>query len=52
MWVQEALFALDDEGYLDPTRSVVDLELEARQLGMLKERRGTRSVVKSRGFVG
>ena len=52
VWVQEALFALEDEGYLNLTRSVVDLELEARQLGMLNKSRGTRSLVRSKGFVG
>lgn len=52
VWVQEGLFALDDEGYLDLTRSVADIEQEARQLGMLNKSRGSRSVVRSRGFVG
>ncbi|KAF3024557.1 hypothetical protein E8E15_007833 [Penicillium rubens] len=52
VWVQEALFALDDEGYLGLARSVGDIEQEARQLGMLNKSRGTRSVVRSRAFVG
>lgn len=52
VWVQEVLFALDDEGYLGLARSVVDIEHEARQLGMLNKSWGTRSVVRSRGFVG
>ncbi|KAF4761296.1 hypothetical protein N7455_002967 [Penicillium solitum] len=52
VWVQEALFALDDEGYLGLARSVVDIEQEARQLGMLNKSRGTRSVVRSKAFVG
>ena len=43
---------MDDEGYLSLGRSVGDLEQEARQLGMLNKIRGTRSVVKSRAFVG
>ncbi|KAJ5961015.1 uncharacterized protein N7479_008165 [Penicillium vulpinum] len=52
VWVQEALFALDDEGYLGLARSVVDIEQEGRQIGMLNKSRGTRSVVRSSGFVG
>lgn len=52
VWVQEALFALDDEGYLGLARSVVDIEQEARQLGMLNKSRRTRSVDRSKAFVG
>lgn len=52
VWVQEALFALDDEGYLGLVRSVVDIEQETRQLGMLNKSRGTRSVVRSKAFFG
>lgn len=43
---------LDDEGYLGLARSVVDIEQEARRLGMLNKSRSTRSVVRSRAFVG
>lgn len=52
VWVQGALFVLDDEGYLGLARSVVDIEQEARRLGMLNKSRSTRSVVRSRAFVG
>ncbi|KAJ5385275.1 hypothetical protein N7517_003186 [Penicillium concentricum] len=52
VWVKEALFALDDEGYIGLVQSVVDIEQEARQLGMLNKSRGTRSVVRSIGFGG
>ncbi|KAJ5468625.1 hypothetical protein N7475_006377 [Penicillium sp. IBT 31633x] len=48
VWVQEALFALDDEGYLGLGGSVGDIEREARQLGMLNKSRATRSVVRSK----
>ncbi|OQE47390.1 hypothetical protein PENCOP_c001G05767 [Penicillium coprophilum] len=50
VWVQEALFALDDEGYISLVRSIVDIEQEARQLGVLNRSRGTRSAVRSSGF--
>ena len=51
VWVQEALFALDDEGYLDIGKGVREIEQEAKQCAMLNKSRGTRSVVRSGGSV-
>jgi hypothetical protein len=52
VWVQEALFALDDEGYLNLGKGVREIEQEARQCGTVNRSRGVRSVVRSWGFVG
>lgn len=52
VWVQEALFALDDEGYLNITKTAKEIEQEGRQLAILNKSRGTKSVVRSSGFVG
>ncbi|KAJ5851983.1 uncharacterized protein N7529_011368 [Penicillium soppii] len=51
VWILEALFALDDEGYLDNKKGVREIEQEARQSAILNKSRQTRSVVRSSGFV-
>ncbi|CAG8309070.1 unnamed protein product [Penicillium salamii] len=51
MRVQAALFALDDEGYLNIGSSVGSLEQEAIPLAIFNGNRGTRSAVRSSGFV-
>lgn len=49
VWVKEALFALDDEGYIILTRSVDENEVKARNLGLRKKSLGRRAVVGSGG---
>ncbi|CAI7591950.1 unnamed protein product [Penicillium glandicola] len=49
VWLKEALFALDDEGYIMLTRSVDDIEAEARNLGLQNKSLGRRTVIRSRG---
>ncbi|KAJ6186656.1 hypothetical protein N7519_007957 [Penicillium mononematosum] len=49
VWLKEALFALDDEGYIMLTRSVDDIEAEARNLGLRNKSLGRRTVVRSCG---
>ncbi|KAJ5550644.1 hypothetical protein N7535_001410 [Penicillium sp. DV-2018c] len=51
VWVQEALYALDDEGYLGLGSSVRDIEREARRLGVFNKSRGVRSVVRSKACI-
>lgn len=48
VWVKEALFALDDEGYVNLGRSVRDIDEEARYLGMLIKSKSERRVVRSK----
>lgn len=52
VWVQEALYALDDEGYLNIAKTAKEVEQEGRQLAILNKSRGTKSVVRSSSFVG
>ncbi|KGO70288.1 hypothetical protein PITC_021070 [Penicillium italicum] len=52
VWLKEALFALDDEGYIILTRSVDDIEAEARNLALQNKSLGRRTVVKSGGSQG
>lgn len=40
MWVQEALFALDDEGYLNMEKGVREIEQEARRCAIVNKSRG------------
>ncbi|KAI2674446.1 hypothetical protein DTO012A7_6851 [Penicillium roqueforti] len=49
VWLKEALFALDDEGYIMLTRSVDDIEAEARNLALQNKSLGRRTIVKSGG---
>ena len=51
VWVQEALFALDDEGYLNIGKTVKEVQQEGSQLATLNKSRGTKWVVRSSGFV-
>lgn len=52
VWLKEALFALDDEGYIMLTRSVDDIEAEARNLALRNKSLGRRTVVRSFGSQG
>lgn len=47
VWVKEALFALDDEGYVNLGKSVRDIEEEAKYLAMLSKSKCERKVVRS-----
>lgn len=49
VWVKEALFALDDEGYIKLIKSIDDIEMEANTTAMLNKYRKQRSVIKSAG---
>jgi hypothetical protein len=49
VWLKEALFALDDEGYIMLTRSVNDIEAEARNLALRNKSLGRSTVVRSCG---
>jgi hypothetical protein len=49
VWLKEALFALDDEGYIKLTESVDDIEAEAKNLAMRNKSRGTKTVARSSG---
>lgn len=49
VWLKEALFALDDEGYIMLTRNVDDIEAEARNLALRNKSLGRRSVSRSCG---
>ncbi|KAF7163166.1 hypothetical protein CNMCM5623_008236 [Aspergillus felis] len=49
VWLKEALFALDDEGYIKLTESVDDIETEAKNLAMRNKIGGTKTVARSRG---
>lgn len=52
VWLKEALFALDDEGYIILTRSVDDIEVEATNLALQNKSLGRRTVVRSIGSQG
>lgn len=47
VWVKEALFALDDEGYVNLGKSVRDIEEEGKHLAMLNKTKCVRNVVRS-----
>lgn len=47
VWVKEALFALDDEGYVNLGKSVRDIEEEAKYLAILYKSKCERKVVRS-----
>ncbi|PWY62296.1 hypothetical protein BO83DRAFT_383465 [Aspergillus eucalypticola CBS 122712] len=51
VWVKEALFALDDEGYIKLVENINGIEAEARFAAMLNKANGKRTVGKSRGYV-
>ncbi|CAL5867688.1 uncharacterized protein PFLUO_LOCUS1907 [Penicillium psychrofluorescens] len=51
VWVKEALFALDDEGYITLQKSVKDIEEEAKYLAMLNKSKDKRTVTKSTGYM-
>ncbi|KAJ5189958.1 hypothetical protein N7491_008000 [Penicillium cf. griseofulvum] len=52
VWLKEALFMLDDEGYIILTRRVDDIEGEATNLALLNKSLGRRTVVRSVGSQG
>lgn len=52
VWLKEALFALDEEGYIMLTRSVDDIEAEARNLALRNKSLGRRTVVRNDGSQG
>lgn len=47
VWTKEALFALDDEGYLNLGKAVKGIEEEAKYLAMMAKSKGDRKVVRS-----
>lgn len=47
VWLKEALYTLDDEGYISLTASVDDVESEARGLAMKNKSSGARKLVPS-----
>ncbi|KAJ5670279.1 uncharacterized protein N7477_005642 [Penicillium maclennaniae] len=47
VWVKEALFALDDEGYLNLEKTVQEIEEEATYLAMMAKSKGNRKVMRS-----
>ncbi|KAJ5123391.1 hypothetical protein N7448_009488 [Penicillium atrosanguineum] len=47
VWAKEALFALDDEGFLDLGKTVQGIEEEANYLAMMAKSKGDRKVVRS-----
>ncbi|KAJ5359608.1 uncharacterized protein N7496_012021 [Penicillium cataractarum] len=49
VWLKEALFALDDEGYVKLTRSVDEIEAEAKILAIQNKSMGQRTVSRSVG---
>lgn len=49
VWLKEALFALDDEGYTKLTRSVNDIEVEARNLAIQNKSQGKKTISRSAG---
>ncbi|KAJ5952995.1 uncharacterized protein N7479_011408 [Penicillium vulpinum] len=52
VWLKEALFELDDEGYIMLMRSVDDIEAEARSLALQNKSLARRTVVRSGGSQG
>lgn len=49
VWLKEALFALDEEGYTKLTRSVNDIEVEARNLAIQNKSQGKKTISRSAG---
>ena len=48
VWVKEALFVLDDEGYVNLGKGPADFEEEAKYLGMVNKGKAERKVMRSR----
>jgi hypothetical protein len=48
--VLEALFALDDEGYISLGLGIREIEQEAKQIAIMNKSQGTRTLVRSRAF--
>lgn len=51
VWLKEALYALDDEGYVELGRSVNEIDTEATHLAMINKTKKVQTVVTSRGCV-
>jgi hypothetical protein len=49
VWLKEALFALDDEGYINLTGSVNDIEREATNLAIQNKIQGKKTISRSAG---
>ncbi|KAJ5157345.1 uncharacterized protein N7482_008445 [Penicillium canariense] len=49
VWVKEALFELDDEGYIKLTQSVNEIEVEARNLAIRNKSQGKKTISRSAG---
>lgn len=47
VWIKEALFALDDEGYIKLTGTVDQIEQDAKNKAMANKSQGTKTVSKS-----
>ncbi|KAI9038127.1 uncharacterized protein KD926_011261 [Aspergillus affinis] len=52
VWLKEALYALDDEGYVELRRSVNEIDTEATHLAMINKSKKAQTVVTSKGCVG
>lgn len=51
VWLKEALFALDNEGYIKLIQSVDEIEQESKIVAMTNKHRHEKSVIKSKGSV-
>lgn len=51
VWVKEALFLLDNEGYLNLGAGPTDVEAEAKHFGMLGKSKNERRVLRSKAYV-
>ncbi|OJJ42687.1 hypothetical protein ASPZODRAFT_1288721 [Penicilliopsis zonata CBS 506.65] len=51
VWLKEALFALDDEGYIKLVKSVGDIEEEAKHLATRNKSLGRRTIALSGGSI-
>ncbi|KAJ5257260.1 hypothetical protein N7478_013364 [Penicillium angulare] len=50
VWVKEALFVMDDEGYVHLNKGTKEIEEEARYHAMVNKSKSERKVVRSRMF--
>jgi hypothetical protein len=49
VWLKEALFALDDEGYIQLTQGLNDIEEETRNTAIRNMSGGRKTIVRSKG---
>ncbi|KAJ5736720.1 uncharacterized protein N7483_001845 [Penicillium malachiteum] len=48
VWLKEALFVLDDEGYVNLGKGPAEIEEEAKYLGMMNKSKNQRKIMRSR----